>query len=219
MAKSIAQEFTKGLWAEIPPFRLVLGLCPVLAVTKTVENGIGMGLATTFVLICSNMLVSAMRKIIPSKVRIACFIIIIATFVTVVELLMQAYAYPLFLKLGIFIPLIVVNCIVLGRSEAFACKNPILPSLADGLGIGIGFTLSLASLGAVREILGSGTFTLGTVMGKLLEQIGVGTVAFWEKPISVFWSSFEPFAFMIEAPGAFVSLGLMLCLMNLVGKK
>lgn len=219
MAKSIPQEFVKGLWAEIPPFRLVLGLCPVLAVTKTVENGIGMGLATTFVLICSNMLVSTMRKIIPSKVRIACFIIIIATFVTVVELLMQAFAYPLFLKLGIFIPLIVVNCIVLGRSEAFACKNPILPSLADGLGIGIGFTLSLASLGAVREILGSGTFTLGTVMGQLLAQVGVGTVAFWEKPIPVFWSSFEPFSFMIEAPGAFVSLGLMLCLMNLVGKK
>lgn len=219
MAKSIPQEFVKGLWAEIPPFRLVLGLCPVLAVTKTVENGIGMGLATTFVLICSNMLVSTMRKIIPSKVRIACFIIIIATFVTVVELLMQAFAYPLYLKLGIFIPLIVVNCIVLGRSEAFACKNPILPSLADGLGIGIGFTLSLASLGAVREILGSGTFTLGTVMGQLLAQVGVGTVAFWEKPIPVFWSSFEPFSFMIEAPGAFVSLGLMLCLMNLVGKK
>lgn len=201
MAKTIVQEFTKGLWDEIPPFRLVLGLCPTLAVTKTVENGIGMGLATTFVLVCSNILVSMLRKVIPGKVRIACFIIIIATFVTVVELLMQAFTYPLFLKLGIFIPLIVVNCIVLGRSEAFAYKRGIIPSFADGLGIGIGFTLALASLGAVREVFGSGTLTI------------------WEKPITLFGPSFEPFTFMVEAPGAFVCLGLMLCLMNLVGKK
>ena len=128
MAQTIVQEFTKGLWDEIPPFRLVLGLCPVLAVTKTVENGIGMGVATTFVLVCSNVLVSMLRKVIPAKVRIACFIIIIATFVTVVELVMQAFAYPLFLKLGIFIPLIVVNCIVLGRAEAFASKNGVIRS-------------------------------------------------------------------------------------------
>jgi electron transport complex protein RnfE len=201
MAKSIAQEFAKGLWDEIPPFRLVLGLCPVLAVTKTVENGLGMGVATTFVLVCSNILVSLLRNIIPPKVRIACFIIIIATFVTVVELLMQAYAYPLFLKLGIFIPLIVVNCIVLGRAEAFAYKNGITRSLADGLGIGLGFTISLGALGAVREILGS------------------GAVTFWETPIQLFGPSFQPFTFMIEAPGAFVSLGLMLCVMNLLGNK
>jgi electron transport complex protein RnfE len=201
MAKSIAQEFTKGLWDEIPPFRLVLGLCPVLAVTKTVENGIGMGMATTFVLVCSNILVASLRKVIPAKVRIACFIIIIATFVTVVELVMQAFTYPLFLKLGIFIPLIVVNCIVLGRAEAFASKNGVVASLADGLGIGIGFTLALASLGAVREVFGSGTLTI------------------WENSIPVFGPSFEPFTFMVEAPGAFVCLGLMLCLMNLVGKK
>ena len=123
MAKSLTQEFVKGLWNEVPPFRLVLGLCPVLAVTKSVENGIGMGVATTFVLVGSNVLVSALRQLIPAKVRIACFIVIIATFVTVVELVMQAFAYPLFLKLGIFIPLIVVNCIVLGRAEAFAFKN------------------------------------------------------------------------------------------------
>lgn len=201
MAKSIAQEFTKGLWDEIPPFRLVLGLCPVLAVTKTVENGIGMGIATTFVLVCSNILVSLLRKVIPSKVRIACFIIIIATFVTVVELVMQAFAYPLFLKLGIFIPLIVVNCIVLGRAEAFASKNGVAASLADGLGIGIGFTLALAALGAVRELFGSGMLTIW------------GAWSF-----SVFGPAFEPFTFMVEAPGAFVCLGLMLCLMNLVGK-
>lgn len=197
MAKTITQEFVKGLWAEIPPFRLVLGLCPTLAVTKSVESGIGMGLATTFVLVGSNVLISMLRNVIPAKVRIAAFIIVIATFVTVVELLMQAFTYPLFLTLGIFIPLIVVNCIVLGRAEAFAYKNGILPSLADGLGIGIGFTLALASLGAVREILGN-----GTVLGH-----------------SLFGPSFEPFTFMIEAPGAFMGLGLMLCLMNLVGKK
>ena len=201
MARSIAQEFTKGLWDEIPPFRLVLGLCPVLAVTKTVENGWGMGLATTFVLLGSNVLVSILRKVIPAKVRIACFIIIIATFVTVVELVMQAFAYPLFLKLGIFIPLIVVNCIVLGRAEAFASKNNVIRSTLDGLGIGIGFTLALSALGAVRELLGTGALTM------------------FEKPIQIFGSSFQPFTFMIEAPGAFVGLGLMLCIMNMLGKK
>lgn len=219
MAKSIPQEFVKGLWAEVPPFRLVLGLCPVLAVTTTVENGIGMGLATTFVLVCSNGLVSLMRNIIPSKVRIACFIVVIATFVTIVKMMMQAYTYELFLKLGIFIPLIVVNCIVLGRSEGFAYKNKLLPSLADGLGMGIGFTLSLASLGAVREVLGSGTFTLGAIVGGVLEKFGIGTQAYWESPMHPFPAAFEPFRFMVEAPGAFVSLGLMLCLMNLIGKK
>jgi len=197
MAKSITQEFVKGLWEEIPPFRLVLGLCPTLAVTKTIQDGIGMGVATTFVLVCSNILVSALRNVIPSKVRIAAFIIIIATFVTVVELLMQAFTYPLFLSLGIFIPLIVVNCIVLGRAEAFASKNGIVLSLADGLGMGVGFTLALGALGAVREVFGSGTF--------------------WGA--SVFGPSFQPFSFMIEAPGAFVCLGLMLCIMNLMGKK
>jgi len=160
MARSIVQEFTKGLWAEVPPFRLVLGLCPTLAVTKSVENGIGMGVATTFVLVCSNVLVSSLRKVIPAKVRIACYIVIIATFVTVVELVMQAYTYPLFLKLGIFIPLIVVNCIVLGRSEAFASKNGVFRSLLDGLGMGIGFTLALSALAAVRELLGTGDLTI-----------------------------------------------------------
>jgi len=197
MAKTITQEFVKGLWDEIPPFRLVLGLCPILAVTKTVENGLGMGLAVIFVLVGSNVLVSLLRKIIPSQVRIACFIIIIATFVIVVELVMQAYAYPLFLKLGIFIPLIVVNCIVLGRAEAFAYKNGIVASIADGLGIGVGNTLSLVALGALRDVLGSGTFY----------------------GMSVFGPSFQPFTFMIEAPGAFVCLGLMLALMNLAGNK
>lgn len=203
MAKTIVQEFTKGLWEEIPPFRLVLGLCPTLAVTKTVENGIGMGVAVIFVLVCSNILISMMRKVIPSKVRIACFIVVIATFVCVVELVMQAYTYQLFLKLGIFIPLIVVNCILLGRAEAFAFKRGVLPSIADGLGIGLGFTIALASLGAVRELLGSGNLTIWGDM----------------KVMEIFGSSFQPFQFMIEAPGAFVCLGLMLCMMNLAGKK
>ena len=197
MAKTTVQEFTKGLWAEIPPFRLVLGLCPVLAVTKSVDTGVGMGIAFTFVLVCSNIIVSALRKVIPKEVRIACYIVVIATFVTVVELVMQAFAYPLFLHLGIFIPLIVVNCIVLGRAEAFAAKNGVLKSLMDALGMGVGFTLSLFALGAVREILGKGTFY----------------------GMSVFGPSFQPFSFLIEAPGAFVSLGLMLCIMNMLGKK
>ena len=197
MAKTVVQEFTKGLWAEIPPFRLVLGLCPTLAVTKSVESGIGMGVATTFVLVCSNILISLLRNTIPKKVRIACYIVVIATFVTVVELVMQAFAYPLFLKLGIFIPLIVVNCIVLGRAEAFASKNGVVASLADGLGIGIGFTLSLTALAIVREALGNGTFY----------------------NIPLFGPSFEPFSFMVQAPGAFVCLGLMLCIMNILGKK
>jgi electron transport complex protein RnfE len=204
MAKSLTHEFFKGLWEEIPPFRLVLGLCPTLGVTTKMQFGIGMGLATTFVLLCSNVLVSILRKAIPSKVRIACFIIVIATFVTLVELLMQAFAYTLFLQLGMFIPLIVVNCIVLGRAEAFASKNNLVYSAADGLGIGIGFTMSLAALGGLREFLGAGTLTV------------------WGDPLfnltSVF-PGFQPFTFMIQAPGAFVCLGLMLCGMNIVGKK
>jgi electron transport complex protein RnfE len=179
MAKSLTQEFVKGLWEEVPPFRLVLGLCPTLAVTKAVENGIGMGVATLFVLVCSN----------------------IATFVTIAELLMKAYSYPMYKKLGIFTPLIVVNCIILGRAEAFASKNGIFRSMLDGLGYGIGFTFSLIALAAVRELLGTGVLTL------------------WEKPIQILGPAFQPFSFMVQAPGAFMALGLMLCLMNLVGKR
>lgn len=191
---SIKDEFTKGLWEVLPPFRLVLGLCPVLAVTTTGINGMGMGLATTFVLVFSNLFVSLLRRFIPSQVRIASFIVIIASFVVIVELVMQAYFYPLFKILGIFIPLIVVNCIILGRAEAFASKNGPIMSLADGLGIGLGFTISLFVLGCIRELLGSGT---------LLE-------------IPVMWSSFEPFTFMLKPPGAFVALGILLAAMNLI---
>ena len=191
---SIKDEFTKGFWKTIAPFRLVLGLCPVLAVTTTGINGMGMGLATTFVLVFSNLFVSLLRKFIPREVRIASFIVIIASFVVIVELVMQAYFYQLFKILGIFIPLIVVNCIILGRAEAFASKNGPIASLADGLGIGLGFTISLFVLGSIRELLGSGT---------LLD-------------FNVMWSSFEPFAFMLKPPGAFVALGILLALMNLI---
>jgi Na+-translocating ferredoxin:NAD+ oxidoreductase subunit E len=203
MAKSVPQEFFKGLWAEIPPFRLVLGLCPTLAVTKSMGDGFGMGLATTFVLLCSNMLISMLKNVIPKQVRLSCFIIVIATFVTIVQLLMQAFTYPLYQTLGIFIPLIVVNCIVLGRAEAFAAKNPVIPSMADGLGMGIGFTLSLTVLAAFRELFGKGTLSLPFEMGTL----------------HVMGASYKPFTFLVEAPGAFICLGLMLCVMNMLGKK
>jgi electron transport complex protein RnfE len=201
MAKTLTQEFTKGLWAEIPPFRLVLGLCPTLAITNTVENAYGMGIAVTFVLTFSNIMISALRKIIPPKVRIVAFIVAIATFVCVVELVMQAYTYALFMKLGIYIPLIVVNCIPMGRAEAFASRYGILRSMLDGLGLGIGYTLALTTLATFREIIATGSITL------------------YEKPIAVLGASFEPFQFLVAAPGAFICLGLMLGLMNILGKK
>ena len=207
MAKSIASEFTKGLWKEVPPFRLVLGLCPVLGVTTSMKNGIGMGLATTFVLLCSNILVSALRKVIPSKVRIACFIIIIASFVIVVEMMMEGFAYKLSKDLGVFIPLIVVNCVVLGRAEAFASKNGVFLSAADGLGVGLGFTWALGLLGAVRELIGTGSLK-GDVFGLI----------HWDIP-NIFGASFVPFEFAVQAPGAFVILGLLLCAMNLIPSK
>lgn len=188
----IVKEFVKGLWTELPPFRVLLGLCPTLAVTSTAENGLGMGIAVLFVLTMSNLIISAMRKVIPAKVRIACFIVIAASLVVAVELLMQAYTYPLYQKLGIFVPLIVVNCLILGRAEAFASKNGVTLSVADALGMGIGFTLSLTFLGAVREMFGS-----GTIFG-----------------VPVMWESFNPAGFMVKAPGAFVCLGFILAGMN-----
>ncbi len=191
---SVWKEFSKGLWKEIPPFRLVLGLCPTLAVTKSAYNGLGMGAAVIFVLVLSNALISAVRDIIPKKVRIACFIAISASLVVCVELLMQAFAYPLYQQLGIFVPLIVVNCIILGRAEAFAGKNPIVPSIADGLGMGLGYTISLTLIGGIRELLGYGTLFGAPLM----------------------WKSFEPFGIMVEAPGAFLALGCVLALMNFI---
>ena len=193
----LIKEFTKGFWQELPPFRLVLGLCPTLAVTTAAKNGLAMGLATTFVLVFSNLVVSSLRQVIPSKVRIASYIVIIASFVVMAELFMQAYFYPFYEILGIFVPLIVVNCIILGRAEAFASKNTIVYSLADGLGIGLGFTISLIVLGGIREILGNGTFFDASIM----------------------WSTFEPFRFMVKAPGAFVALGFLLGFINLISRK
>jgi electron transport complex protein RnfE len=192
--KSLFGEFSKGLWDELPPFRIVLGLCPTLAVTKTAYNGLGMGLAVIFVLTLSNLIISLVRSVVPAKVRIAGYIVIIASLVVAVELLMQAFVYPLYLQLGIFVPLIVVNCLILGRAEAFAQKNSALRSVVDGLGMGVGFTLSLTFLGVIRESLGD-----GTIFGA-----------------SVVPEGFEPFTFMVEAPGAFVCLGLVVAAMNFI---
>jgi electron transport complex protein RnfE len=192
----LMQEFTKGLWKDLAPFRVVLGLCPVLAVTKEAETGLGMGVGVIFVLTCSNIIVSSIRKLIPRQVRIASFIVIIASFVTMVELFSQAHFYPIYQKLGIFIPLIVVNCIILGRAEAFASRNGVVASALDGLGIGLGFTMSLVVLASIREILGA-----GTIFGQ-----------------NIMWDSFRPFTFMAEAPGAFISLGLLLGIMNAISK-
>ena len=192
----LLKELLKGIWAENPIFRLVLGMCPTLAVTTSLENGLGMGMAATFVLVCSNMVIAAVRNIIPSKVRIPCFIVVIATFVTIVDLMMNAFAPDLHASLGLFIPLIVVNCIILGRAEAFASKNSIVMSMADGIGMGIGFTLSLAVLATVREILGAGTIT---VWGDLQWQVmGPG----------------KSLILMILAPGGFIALGVLLAGMN-----
>ncbi|RME32329.1 MAG: electron transport complex subunit E [Deltaproteobacteria bacterium] len=189
---SLLGNFTRGLWQENPTFKLLLGMCPTLAVTTSAENGIGMGLATTFVLVCSNITIALMRKLIPSGVRIPAFIVIIASFVTVVQLCMEAFVYDLYKALGIFIPLIVVNCLILGRAEAFASKNGVASSIADGLGMGLGFTLGLFILGSVRELLGS-----GSLLG-----------------VSLFGSGYQPFLLMILPPGAFIALGLLLAGMN-----
>ncbi len=189
---SLAKEFTKGIWKENAVFKLLLGMCPLLAVTTSAENGLGMGAASTFVLVCSNIVVASLRKLIPSKVRIPAFIIIIASFVTVVQLCMEAYVYSLHQSLGIFIPLIVVNCLILGRAEAFASKRPIVDATVDGLGMGLGFTLALFILGAVREIFGAG------------ELLG----------FTLFGAGYQPILLMILPPGAFISLGLLLAMMN-----
>ena len=185
-----------GLWKDLPPFRLVLGLCPALAVTSTAEMGLGMGLAATFVLIFSNMFISMLRKVIPDKVRIGSFIVVIATLVVLVEMVMKAYFFSLSQQLGIFIPLIVVNCIILGRAEAFASRNPVFPSMIDGFSVGVGFSISLTVLGSIREILGAGSWF----------------------GMQLFGDSFEPFLFMVQAPGAFICLGVLLGLMNLYSR-
>ena len=189
------KNFTKGFIQENPVFVLFLGLCPVLGTTTSAINAMGMGLATTFVLLMSNIVVSSIKNFIPDKVRIPAFIVIIASFVTIVELTMQAYLPALFEALGLFIPLIVVNCIVLGRAEAFASKNTILTSAIDGIGMGLGFTLALVMLGGVREILGS-----GSIFGYKFIQ-GDGMLIF------------------ILAPGAFIVLGYLIMLMQKLKSK
>ena len=181
-----------GIVTENPTFRLVLGMCPTLAITTTVSNGLGMGLAATFVLICSNLVISLLRNFIPGKIRIPAFIVVIATFVTIVQLLLQAFIPALYESLGVFIPLIVVNCIIFARAESFASKNPPLESACDGLGMGLGFTLAITLLSAIRELLGS-----GTLLG-----------------IQVMPDGYQPMAIITQAPGGFIMLGLLMVVMN-----
>ena len=189
------KNFSKGFIKENAVFVLFLGLCPTLGVTTSAINGLGMGLATTFVLAMSNLVVSLVKNLIPDKVRIPSFIVIIATFVTVVELVMKGYVPSLFDALGLFIPLIVVNCVVLGRAEAFASKNTVWSSLVDGLGMGLGFTMALTVLGAVRELLGSGAlFGMKLISGDAL-------------------------LLFILPPGAFLALGYLLVLFNMIKEK
>ena len=195
------QNFSKGFIKDNPVFALFLGLCPTLAVTTSAYNGLGMGLATTFVLVMSNLVVSLIKTLIPAKVRIPTFIVVIASFVTMVEMLTEAFVPDLYEQLGIFIPLIVVNCLVLGRSEAFASKNDIFSSIIDGLGMGLGFAMALTILGSVREILGSGSLTLIPDIAEFTIYEGDGMLVF------------------VLAPGAFLALGYLIMLAGKLKKK
>lgn len=196
---SAMKEFTKGFLKENPVFVLVLGMCPTLAVTSSVENALGMGLSVTFVLFFSNMLISLIKGIVPPKIRIPMFIVVIATFVTIVDLTMAAFLPPLHKSLGLFIPLIVVNCIILGRAEAFASKNSVLKSIMDGLGMGLGFTFALVVLGTIRELLGTGRILDFPILPQ----------AYQDSPMLV----------AILAPGAFITLGFILAVINLLKKR
>lgn len=191
------QVLKNGILDENPVFKLVLGMCPTLAVTTAAINGIGMGLATTFVLVSSNIVIALLRKFIPDKVRIPAFITVIATFVTIVGMLMEAFVPALFKSLGLFIPLIVVNCIILQRAEAFASRHNVGLAALDGIGMGLGFTLSLTILGSIRELLGA-----GTVFG-----------------LQVMPDSFSPAVIMILPPGAFITLGLLMFVLNLISMR
>ena len=193
--KPCVERLYNGIVKENPVFVLMLGMCPTLAVTTSAINGVGMGLSSLVVLAISNLVISLLRKIIPDEVRLPAFIVVVASFVTVVELLMEAYMQSLYGALGIYIPLIVVNCIILGRAEAYASKNPPLPSLFDGIGMGLGFTIGLTIIGAIRELLGN-----GSVFG-----------------ISI--PGYEPMAFFVRAPGAFLVLAVLVAIMNAVGIK
>jgi len=194
---SFIKELSKGIIKDNPIFVLVLGMCPTLAVTTSVENALGMGFAATFVLLCSNIIISMIKNITPSKIRIPVYIVVIASFVTIVNMVMEAYVPALHKSLGLFIPLIVVNCIILGRAEAFASKNNVLMSIADAIGMGLGFTLSLTIIGSIREILGAGTWLNIKLM-----------------PIT-----YDPMLVAILAPGAFITLGFLMAILNLVKEK
>ncbi len=194
---SIGKEFSKGIIKDQPVLRLFLGLCPVLGVTTTATNGLGMGMASTFVLLCSSIVISLLKNVIPKSVRVPCFIVVIATFVTIVDMTMNAFLPELHASLGLFIPLIVVNCLILGRAEAFASRNPLATSVADGLGMGLGFALALTILGGFREILGAG------------EIFGVSFTP----------EAFEPMGVFASPPGAFIGLGLMVAGMVFISKK
>lgn len=193
---------TNGILNENPVLRLVLGTCPTLAVTTMAANGIGMGLAATFVLLCSNMVISMLRNVIPGQVRIPCYITVIAGFVTVVQMIVKAFIPALDASLGVFLPLIVVNCIILGRAEMFASKNGILDSALDGIGMGIGFTITLTIMGSIREILGSGTWMSG--LDGLLPFLPEGF------KIQVLPASIDPFTIMTSAPGGFFVFGALM---------
>ena len=194
--KACWERIYNGIIKENPAFILMLGMCPTLAVTTSAINGLGMGLSSLVVLAISNVVISLLRKVIPDEVRLPAFIVIVASFVTVVELLMEAYMESLYASLGIYIPLIVVNCIILGRAEAYASKNPPLLSLFDGLGMGLGFTVALVIIGSIRELLGA-----GSIFGFALP------------------GNFEPIAFFVRAPGAFLVLAVVVAVMNAVGIK
>lgn len=193
---------TNGILNENPVLRLVLGTCPTLAVTTMASNGIGMGLAATFVLLCSNIVISALRKVIPDQVRIPCYITVIAGFVSVVQMIVKAFLPSLDTALGVYLPLIVVNCIILGRAEMFASKNSMIDSALDGIGMGIGFTLTLTIMGSIREILGSGTWMAG--LDGLLSFLPEGFA------ISVLPAGMDPFTIMTSAPGGFFVFGVLM---------
>ena len=193
---------TNGILNENPVLRLVLGTCPTLAVTTMASNGIGMGLAATFVLLCSNIVISALRKVIPDQVRIPCYITVIAGFVSVVQMIVKAFLPSLDTALGVYLPLIVVNCIILGRAEMFASKNSVIDSALDGIGMGIGFTLTLTVMGTIREVLGSGTWMAG--LDGLLSFLPEGFA------IQVLPASVDPFTIMTSAPGGFFVFGVLM---------
>lgn len=213
-----AKELTKGFLKENPVLRLVLGTCPTLATSTSVVNGIGMGIAATIVLICSNVAISAMRKIIPEKARIPAYIVIIASFVTVVQMLVKAFVPALDASLGVFLPLIVVNCIILGRAEAYASKNPVLVSAIDGLGMGIGFTAALFCMGTIREIFGAGTFLSGidTMLGAYIDLGSFTGFDFTEALTTV---GLAPMTLFILPAGGFFVFGMLIALANKLAEK